>query len=294
MHKVIKFDQNKGLLFVAPAVLTIMLVVIYPLFYTFILSFIRSDIFSNTFKYVGISQYIKLLKDPVFILSIKNTFLWTFNSVLFQFILGFIAAVLINQDFIKAKALLRILLLVPWVLPSIVGVMVWKWMFHADFGIINVFLKWLGIISQNISWVSEEKTALASAIIVNVWKMFPFVMIMIDAALQNVPNDLKDAAKIDGANDLRVFMTVTVPHIALACLTVILLLTIWAFNAFTFIFVLTEGGPAHRSETLPMFIYKSAFRNYNFGIASSASIVLLILVAIFSIIYIKIFLRRED
>ncbi len=294
MYKVMKYGKNKGLMFVTPAILIIALIMVYPLIYTFILSFNKSDAFSDTLKYVGTSQYLTLLKDSVFIQSIKNTFVWTFSSVLFQFILGFVVAVIINQDFIKAKALLRLLLLVPWVLPCIASVMVWKWCFNADFGIINTFLKSVGIISQNISWISGINTALPSAIVVNVWKMFPFVMLIIDAALQNVPKELKDAARVDGATAIKTFFTVTVPHITSTCLTVVLLLTIWNFNAFVFIYVLTRGGPIHKSEILSLFIHRYAFRYYNFGIASSASIILFILTAIFCIIYMKVFLRGEE
>lgn len=294
MAKIMKHHNIGGVLFVIPSILVLVLLMTYPLIYTFFISLNKSNIFSQTLKYVGISQYLELFKDPVFILSIKNTLVWTFSCVLFQFVLGFIAAITLNQNFIKVKALWRIILLVSWVTPSIVCVMVWKWMFHADFGIVNAILKSLGIISENISWLAGVNTAFPSVIVVNVWKMFPFVILMIEAALQGVSKELQDSARIDGANSINTFLYVTIPHIRATCIIVILLLTIWALNAFTFIFVLTRGGPIHKSEIGSMFIYKAAFINYNFGIGSAAGTILFLITAIFSIIYMKVFFRRQD
>lgn len=290
----LRLDGRKGLLFTAPAIIAIALLMAFPLLYTFYLSFHKNDLYTNEMQFVGFSQFVKLFEDRVFLLSIKNTFIWTAACVVFQFLLGLLAAVAINQDFIKGKMLIRILIMVPWVLPGIVGVNIWKWSYHPDFGIINHALKSMGLISSDIIWISGAATALLSAIIVNVWKMFPFVMLMIEAALQSVPKDLKEAAKVDGANPLRIFFTVTVPHIFSTSVTVILLLTIWTFNAFTFIFALTGGGPAHKSEILSMYIYRQGFQNYNFGLASAASVVLFLLTMVFSLIYIRLLMRKEN
>jgi len=290
----IKTFRNPGLLYTAPAVLIIAFVMLYPLVYTFVLSFNKSDIYSNGMEFVGLAQYAELFRDKLFVNSIQATVIWTVGSVALQFLIGFVAAVVINQNFIRYKTLLRIAIMVPWVLPSIIGVNVWKWSYHPDFGIINYVLKSLGLISQNIAWVSGPDTALASAIIVNVWKMYPFVMLLIEASLQGVPNHLNEAARMDGAGPIRTFFTVTVPHISSTCYTVILLLTIWTFNAFTFVFALTEGGPAHKSEILSMFIYKYAFQNYNFGLASTASVVLFVITAAFAFVYIKFFMKGDE
>ncbi|MBP1995986.1 carbohydrate ABC transporter permease [Paenibacillus eucommiae] len=289
-----KFARNPGLIYVAPAVIVIAFVMLYPLIYTFYMSFNKSDIFSDQLKFVGFSQYVELFQDKLFLNSVKATLIWTVGSVFFQFLIGFVAAVVINQSFIRFKTGLRILIMVPWVLPSIIGVNIWKWSYHPDFGIINYILKSLGIISTNITWVSGADTALLSAIIVNVWKMYPFVMLMVEASLQSVPQQLRDAAKVDGAGPVRAFLNVTMPYIASTCYTVILLLTIWTFNAFTFIYALTEGGPAHKSEILSMYIYKFAFQNFDFGMASTASVVLFAITAAFAVVYIKFFLKGDE
>lgn len=292
--RMIRASRNPGLYFVLPAVLTIACVMIFPLIYTFILSFNKSDIYTEAWEFVGLAQYVELFKNSDFISSIYHTFVWTASSVIFQFAVGFMAAVIINQYFVKLRWLIRILLMIPWVLPSIISVNIWKWLYHPDFGYLNHFLKTIGIIDTSINWVADEKFAMLSAVIVNVWKMFPFVMLMIEAALQSVPNELKNAARVDGATGIREFFTVTVPHVASTSYTIILLLIIWTLNAFTFIFVLTGGGPANSTQVLSMFIYKQAFQNYNFGMAGAASTVLFIITAAISIIYMKFVMRGGE
>jgi len=286
--------SNPGLLFVLPAVLTIACVMIFPLIYTFLLSFNKSDLYTEAWEFVGLAQYAELFGNSEFISSIFHTFVWTTSSVVLQFVVGFMAAVFINQNFVKFKWLIRIVLMIPWVLPSVISVNIWKWLYHPDFGYINHFLEMIGVISSPINWVADERYAMLSAVIVNVWKMFPLVMLMIEASLQSVPGELKDAAKVDGATGIREFFTVTVPHVASTSYTLVLLLIIWTLNAFTFIFVLTGGGPANSTQVLSMFIYKQAFQNYNFGVAGAASVVLFIITAVLSIIYMKFVMRGGE
>lgn len=293
MYKLLNYRKFEKYLFIIPSVLVVALIMGFPVVYNIFLTFFKSNIYSDTLQFAGISQYIEVFKDSIFLLSIKNTFVWTILSVLFQFFLGFLAAVILNQSFIKGRAVLRVLILVSWVIPSIVGVTLWQWCYHADFGIINAVLMKLGIISKNFSWLSGKTTALYSAIIVNIWKFFPFTMLFIEAALKSVPKEIEEAARLDGANAFRTFLTVTVPHIASTCITIVLLLTIWAFNNFVFLFILTKGGPAHYSEILSIYIWKKAFKSFDFGMASTAGIVLFAIIIIFTIIYNK-FLNKED
>jgi multiple sugar transport system permease protein len=288
-----KLKRNPGMLYVMPAVLAIAGVMVIPLIYTIVLGFNKSDLYSDKWKYVGLSQFEALFKNAEFLASIHSTIIWTVSSVAFQFLLGFIAAVIISQDFIKFKWLFRILLMIPWVLPSVISVNIWKWLYHPDFGYINFLLRTLGIIPTPINWLSDAHYAMLSAVIVNVWKMFPFVMLMIEAALQSVPNEVKEAAKVDGANGIRIFFTVTVPHVSATCYTIILLLIIWTLNAFTFIFGLTGGGPANSTEILSMYIYKLAFQNYDFGMAGAASLVLFLITAVLSVVYMKFLMKGE-
>ncbi|MCI8660340.1 sugar ABC transporter permease [Clostridiaceae bacterium] len=287
----IKKFKRSGAGYVMPALLVIAVVMMYPLVYTLIMGFFENTLFLETPAFCGISQFEKLFSDKVFIGSIKNTLVWTFGSVFFQFSLGFALALLLHQPFVKGKALIRILLMIPWVTPSIIGSAVWKWMYNADYGIINFLFCSLGLIEKNQTWLSNPNIAMWSVIAVNTWKMFPFILLMIEASLQGVSKDLKEAALIDGANIWNIFKNVTWPSIAATCYSTILLMIIWTLNAFTFIYAMTEGGPAHKTEVMAMYIYKKAFMNYDFGIASAASAVLFVLSMAVSLVY--LYLTRD-
>lgn len=280
-------------LYVLPALLVVGMVMLVPLLYTLVTSLFKVNIYSNQYTFVGLKNFETIFNDSIFRLSVKNTLEWTVGSVVLQFLVGFIIANVLHANCIKHKSGFRILLMVPWVLPGVVSALVWQWMYHSDFGIINQLLKDLGWITQSISWVSSVDTAMMSAVIINVWKMAPFVILMTEAALQNVSNDQKEAALIDGANGAQVFWHVTLPSIAPTCNTVVLLLTIWTMNAFTFIYVLTEGGPAHMTEILSLYIYRTYFKSYNLGKASAASTVLFVCTATVALVYNQFIIGRD-
>ena len=161
-------------LYILPALLIVALVMLAPLIYTLVTSMFKVDRYTGEYSFVWWKNFQTIFKDSVFLLSIKNTLKWTIGSVVFQFLVGFGIANLLNMDRIRGKSGLRIALMVPWVLPGVVSVLVWQWMYHSDFGIINQILKSLGLIQQSISWVSSPDTAMIAAIIINVWKMAPF------------------------------------------------------------------------------------------------------------------------
>lgn len=284
--------KKSGVLYIVPAMIVVAAVMFYPLIYTLVMGFFENTLYMKTPAFCGLKQYSALFGDKVFMQSIGNTIVWTAGSVVFQFSLGFFFALLLHQSFVKGKTVLRILLMVPWVLPSIIGASVWQWMYNADYGILNFIFKTLGIIEKNRTWLAGGDTAMLSVVAVNVWKMFPFVLLMVEASLQGVGKDLKEAAVIDGATRWDVFRNVTWPAISQNCYSVLLLLTIWTLNAFTFIYALTEGGPAHKTEVMAMYIYKKAFTNYDFGIASAASTVLFFLSMAVAVIHIR--LTKEE
>ncbi len=286
--------KQSGILYIVPALLIVALVMLYPLVYTLVMGFFKNTLFMKAPEFFGIGQYIKLFGDEVFVGSIVHTLVWTFGSVFFQFTLGFVMAMILHQDFVKGKTVLRILLMIPWVLPSVIGSAVWKWMYNADYGLINFFLNAVGLIDENRTWLSSTQTAMPAIIAVNVWKMFPYVMLMIEAALQGVSRDLKEDALIDGANKFEILRNVTLTSIAPQCYSVLLLMTVWTLNAFTFVYNLTEGGPAHSTEVMAMFIYKKAFTDYDFGLASAASTVLFSICMIISLVYILMTNKRGD
>jgi len=285
---------NSGVFYIIPALLVVASVMLFPIGYNVSQSFFENTLFNNGWEFVGLQQYKDILVDPNFRNALLNTIKWTAFSVACQFLLGSICAMVLSSDVLKRRGILRALIMLSWVLPSVIGSMMWKWMYHSDFGILNAALVRIGIISEPLAWTGSSSLALASAIIVNVWKMFPLVLLYIEASLQSVPVELYQAAAVDGANSWERFKAVTLPHVAGTCKTVILLLTIWTLNSFTFIYVLTGGGPGTSSQVLSLLIHQEAFVKFNFGRAATASTILFVIVAIFSSFYIRSTMKGDE
>lgn len=281
-----------GLIYVLPAVAILALVVAYPLFHDFYLSLFKSRLFPPGLKWVGLGNYIKAIHSPLFWKVMKNTFIWTVGCVSLQFLLGFFAAIVLNERF-KGRTLFRALILIPWIVPGVVAASTWKWLYHSDFGMFNEILKQLGIIDTNLMWLGSPELALFALILVNVWKMYPFVMLMILAGLQAVPRELYEAARVDGANIWQGFINITLSQIKPVLVVTLLLLIIWTFNSFTFIYVMTKGGPINSTEVMSMHIYRLGFENFQFGSAASSSVILFGVMLIFTILYLSR-LSRED
>ncbi len=285
--------SKSAYLYLLPAAVIVIFVMLYPLVYTITVGFFESTLMTDTMKFIGLENYATLFKDKLFVGAIVNTIIWTVGSVTFQFLLGFSLAVLLHQDFVKGKTFIRIMLMIPWVLPSIIVSSIWKWMYNADYGLINYILTSFGLIESNKMWLSSIDTAMYAVVVVNIWKMFPFVLLMIEAALQGVSKELQEASVIDGASKWQTFKNVTVPTISGQCYTLVLLLTIWTLNAFTFVYNLTEGGPAHSTEVMAMYINNKAFSEFDFGVASAASTFLFVCCMSLSFLYIKVQKRSE-
>ena len=160
--------QESGIPYVLPALLVVASVMLFPLLYNIVLSFFKKTIYDMNWSFVGLAQYKKLLTSDTFLNALKNTVIWTVVSVFFQFLIGFICALVISQDRIRFRGIWRCLIMLAWVLPSVIGSMVWKWMYHSDFGILNEILLRLGLIKQALAWTGSKQLALTSAIIVNV------------------------------------------------------------------------------------------------------------------------------
>jgi multiple sugar transport system permease protein len=287
--------SRSGVWYVLPALVVICGVMLYPLLYTIVTGFMNNTLQMRTPTFAGLGQYRKLFSDPYFFKAVRNTVAWTAGSVSCQFLLGFVLALLLHQPFVKGKTILRILLMVPWVMPSIISSMMWKWLYNADFGIINYILRFFHIIEGYHLWLTNPRDAMLAVVVVNAWKMFPFVLLMVEAALQSVSKELKEAAIVDGANKVHVFCNVTWPSVAPACFSVLLLLIIWTLNSFTFIYAMTAGGPARATEVMSMYIYNlSMGGKFDFGAASAASMVLFVLAMGFGIFYMKVTKKNEE
>lgn len=263
-------SQRQGYLFVLPAMIVLAAMIIYPLVDTAVLS-----LTSKSGAFVGMRNYISVLGARLTSLAAYNSVIYVGISIFFQLVLGTVAGILLNRRF-AGRGLLRSLLLIPWVVPGIVAATTWAWMFHVEFGIINYMITSLGLAGAPVGWLTDPNLVLPSLIAVNVWKMFPFVAIMVLAGLQGIPETLYEAARVDGARFIDEVRFIMLPHLRSVLMSVGLLLLIWGMNGITIIYTMTAGGPANRSLILPIQIFKEAFETFNFNRAAALSVILFV------------------
>ena len=273
--------QSAGYLFVLPALMVLGMLIAYPIAYTGLLS-----VTDNTGNFVGLNNFRRILAARATPTAFWNTIWWVFGSIVFQVVLGVLTAVLLNQNF-RGRALVRSVTLVPWVVPGIVAATTWAWMLHTEFGIINYMLTAPGVIQEPVGWLTNGNTVMPVMIAINIWKMFPFVAIMVLAGLQSISNDLYEAARIDGASFWEEVWYVMLPQVRSVIVAVTLLLVIWALNHITIIYAITRGGPANRTLITPIQIFRTAFENVQFGQAAALSVMFFAVAIMIVFIYIK-------
>ncbi len=261
---------------VLPCVILLILMMVYPTLQIFEFSFssLKLPKFNTTF--VGLENFRQILANKDFIQILINTCIWTGVSLLIRFIIGF-AAALIAETGIVGMNIFRTATLLPWMVPSIVAANTWRWIFNTDNGLLNTVLRYINpALSQN--WLGSNQLALPSVIIAYSWAGFPFIMLMLIAAMQGIPKDYYEAGRIDGAGSFKLFTHITLPSLKNIVLILTIMEIISGFNSFDIIFTMTGGGPGIASEIFGLFIYRTAFSNLDFSESSAASL-LLILVA---------------
>jgi multiple sugar transport system permease protein len=273
--------EDSGNRFILPALLLLSLVTIYPIFYVFYLSLHRKLLIFDISRFVGLENYLFLFSDDRFWNAFKNTVYFTTVSVSLELILGLSIAILLQRSF-RLKGFVRALVLIPWAIPTVVSAKMWEWIYNTDFGILNY------IIGSKINWLGNPFLALNAAVFMDVWKTTPFVAILLMAGLQVIPQELYQAARVDGAGRWDTFKTVTLPLLKPVILVVLLFRTLDAFRIFDAIYVLTGGGPANSTETLSIYAYKVLFQTLQFGYGSALSAVVFLCIGCISILYIKL------
>jgi multiple sugar transport system permease protein len=273
--------EDSGNRFIFPALLLLSLVTIYPVFFVFYLSLHRKLLIFDISRFVGLENYLFLLSDDRFWNALKNTVYFTAISVSLELILGLSIALLLQRSF-RLKGFVRALVLIPWAIPTVVSAKMWEWIYNTDFGILNY------IVGSKINWLGNPFLALNAAVFMDVWKTTPFVAILLMAGLQVIPQDLYQAAKVDGAGRWDTFKTITLPLLKPVILVVLLFRTLDAFRIFDAIYVLTGGGPANTTETLSIYAYKVLFQTLQFGYGSTLSVVVFLCIGCMSVFYIKL------
>ena len=284
MHRVSRHWADY--LYVLPALLVMLVVIGYPLIYTVWLSFHATPPRTGEWVFNGTQNYQDILSGPRFWRVTMNTIYWTVGSTLFAFILGFGAALALHNPF-PGRGVVRALLLIPWVISAVAAAYVWRWILHSDYGLVSGMLKSWGVIDRPLVLLDSKSYVMPTLIAVNVWKEFPFVMVMLTAGLQTVPEGLLRAARIDGASTWNQFRHVTIPHLKGVILITTLLLFVGNLNSFTLVWLMTGGGPANASQLWITEIYNIAFRSLQYGMASAFSVILFIIMLALGYFYVK-------
>jgi len=277
-------DEERGRWFVAPSLVLLALVTIYPLAYVLYLSLQRRLLIFDVSRFVGIDNYVSLASDARFLNAFKNTLYFTALSVTLELILGLAIAVLINRPF-RMKGLVRAVVLIPWAIPTVVSARMWEWIYNTDFGILNHLL------GVKINWLGSTFWAINAAVFMDVWKTTPFVVILLTAGLQVIPKELYQAARVDGAGRWAVFTKIVLPLLRPVILVVLIFRTLDAFRVFDAIYVLTGGGPANSTETLSIYAYKVLFQTLRFGYGSTLAVVVFLCTGAISVFYIRMLSR---
>ncbi len=288
-------DRQVGVLFMLPLIVAVGVFLVWPIAEAVRLSFVRyNPLRPDEQPFVGFDNYLFVLEDPLFWESFWQALVWTGWSTVLQALLGVSLALLLHQP-LKGMNAFRGLLLFPYIVPTVVIALNWRWLFNAEIGIINHLLLSAGIIEDKIAWLSTPTMAMGSAIMLNVWKYTPFVVIVVLARLQTIPTELYDAAKVDGAGALRRFRDITLPQLAEVLAVVIVFRTIWTFNKFEEIYLLTRGGPGTSTYNLALYAFDQSIANLRMGVGAAAGVIMLLLLLAGSVLYIRVSgFGRED
>jgi len=279
---------NTGFVFTLPCLLILLLVLGLPAVTAVANSF--TPIWSQV-KTPTLDNYIRLAQDKAFWESLWVTIVFVFYTVALHLVLGLVIALALNAD-IRGIWLFRVIAILPWTIPDVISGLVWRFMYDPTGGIINYFLGRLGLQNPYIEWLSNPKLALPSVIVADVWRGYPFVMLILLAGLQAIPKELYEAARVDGASTLQEFRHITIPGLSRMIQVALALDVIWQFRRFGLVYNMTQGGPGNATDILPMAIYRQFFKYFNFEYASAMAVVLAVIMIVISIPYVRMMVKR--
>ena len=285
-----KSARTFAYLLLLPAVLYVLLIVAYPLVDTVKLSFTDAALKPTT-NWVGWKNYTKMFNGN-FSEVIVRTFVWTFFSVALKMVIGVCGAVLLNAA-VPGRAMFRILLMPPWIVPMAIGIFMWGWMYNGQFGMISGLLQNFGITDGPVAFLAYGRSAFWATILTDVWIGVPIVTIYMLAAMQSIQKDLYEAAWTDGAGRFYRFRRITLPMIVPALLTMSMLSLIFTFNSFDIIWILTRGGPSSQTTTMIIDTYKTAIGSYKYGEGAARAVVICIFLSLFCLAYFRVTRRIQ-
>jgi len=287
-------EQSFALVIIAPALILVFGVVIFPFVQTLIYSFQDMSLMSaNQGQFVGLANYIGVLSSQEFWYALGRTMYFTLTSTLLETTLGLFVALLLNETFIGVK-FLRTIVILPWAMPTIVNASLWKWIYNGEYGLLNAVLSKLHLISDYQSWLSSPLSAMNMVVIADAWKMTPLAAIFFLAALQITNKSSYEAAMVDGAGVIKRFFVLTLPYLKPTLLVVLVMRTVEKFKAFDIFFMITKGGPANGTKVLMYEAYQRAFTNLEYSQASTYAYLIAAIIGLMTLAYLKILKRDEE
>ena len=281
-------------LFILPAIVFLLLFMVYPIALNISMSF--KDVTAATLlggaPWVGLKNYVDVLHNPAFGHTVGNTVIFTVASLVFQIAIGLALAVFYNRSF-PGYSYMRGLYLLAWSIPIVVSGTVWRWLFDGESGVINYLLRSLHLAPDRIYWTSDANFSLAAVIVVNIWLGIPFNLSLLLAAMQGLPQEVYEAAEIDGATKAQQFRYVTLPLLRPALLSTLVLGLIYTIKVFDVVFITTAGGPLDSSQVVSTFAYKLVFQQYQFGQGAALLNMLFVLLLVLAVFYVRSISREE-
>ena len=273
--------------YVGPIFLLLVIMFGYPLIKSVVMAFQNYKLGNANVYFNDFANFHKMFGDKDFLLLLKNSVVYVVVSVFGQFIGGLILA-LWQRDKFKGRGIYQSIVFLPWAFSAFVVGLVFRWSFNGEYGVVNDVLMKLGIIKKGIAWLGTPGLSLVVVILAMIWIGIPFFGIMILAALQSIPDEIYEAADMDGCGMFRKFFSLTLPYIKPTVIMTILLRTIWIFNSFDLVVIVTQGGPANYSQTLPSYMYTKAFSGYDFGLAGAFGVLLMVILGVYAVLFLKL------
>jgi multiple sugar transport system permease protein len=283
--------KQQGVVLILPAILVMGLFTVYPLFEGLRIAFTNTNLLKEDYSYIGFQNFIRLLSDDVFWISLYHSVLLTTVVVFLQFVLGLVLALAMNQK-LPGMSLFKSVIMASWVIPVAATVILFKFMAQPDIGLINIVIRSLGFEDLNRYWLGDPNAALPFIMLLHLWRNVPFYGVAFLAAMQAIPKSLYEAADIDGANDWHKFFYITLPGIRSMVIVMVTIHVLWTFNNFDFVYLATGGGPVNATDVLPVYVYRQCWSSYTVGYGASIGTVMLLMLMLYFIAFIKVSERQ--
>jgi multiple sugar transport system permease protein len=285
-------DAKMAYALLAPAAIFFGAFMVYPIIYVIMMALFRTNKLGILLDWAGLANFIRVMKQDSFWVITGRSFLWTFLAVIVKTVLGMIIALCLNTEF-KGRKTARMLFIIPWASSVPISAMLWRWVYDHEFGLLNQVLKTIGILEPPV-WLGTPFWSFVSCIWVDIWIGIPFMALVFLAGMQSVSKDLYESASVDGVNAVGKFYYITLPGIKQIIFIATLLSSLWTFNDFNTIYILTRGGPAGSTDILITAIYKNGFEWLRFSDAAVMAVVTFIILLVFSIFYARMYFRGDE